>query len=790
MKIYRPDLEDEVKANVPPCDPIFHDLEPHNFPTHHLKLRPEERERDHRKVCVSDLLITQLQDTQENVLPKRLLLLGRPESGKTALFALLIHYWLHDKTKVRGLQNIDILVAIQCLSLKTTSTKIDFTKDLLALLPESTNKYGQDKILKAMKEMKVLVLIDSLDYDPVASRVDETSLALFHNQRIIIFCRLQFMTKFTDHPLRYQQTQDNMVLRLWGGIVVNPYMNLQGFPEPLSDLFGGLSGKLFQDYCKRLCQVKNEDYDNFYDYIVKLLKTLSVEMKKPFNIYMALLAKQRMKPITAKTLSELYAQWFELWALIYRQEVHLPISDPRDLIISGANEVNKRAHEAFDNDCEYLADEDNLSVWKGLEKIMPFLAHILVPHYSASGNIQTFSFRIAAHQNFFVAKHIENQINYNLNSIENLIQIENFYKLHSLLPMIVGLMRANSQFHDVTKHTIKLGKLIFENELMKHCFDQIINSAMLILAESGLYNKTDGKYDKFVEDLLAAIPKDAWVLLDGNLFPEALQALCECGHESFKNQKPQKLNFCFSGFFSELPGLCDMLEAVRKCDIRFSLQMDRSFLGIDEHPLDDVIKAVQCTGHTSLGKFTGYLKNVKLLDSHPTTRRIYSISLRITEQEQYESLYKISKNSGKLSRVAIRISDASTINAKKLKELPSSITHLTVYIEGVTDESIGNAMATWKAIRGATKRVQREHLRFWDIDEKKLSPSGIIQIIDANLPAERIDVPLQQPLSYYDEERIQSKLYGIKGIDFTVRLLGTVKHARRDLKSKKDGKLY
>lgn len=44
-----------------------------------------------REIRVQDLL-----QERENELPRRLLLLGRPESGKTALFALILHHWLHD----------------------------------------------------------------------------------------------------------------------------------------------------------------------------------------------------------------------------------------------------------------------------------------------------------------------------------------------------------------------------------------------------------------------------------------------------------------------------------------------------------------------------------------------------------------------------------------------------------------------------------------------------------------------------------------------------------------------
>ncbi|XP_069189573.1 uncharacterized protein [Procambarus clarkii] len=784
VNIYRPDLRDEVKAKVPPGDPIFHDLQPYSFHADQLELKPEDYERDHRKIAVADLLTTQLQEEEEtSELPTRLLLLGHPESGKTALFALLIHYWLHDKTKVKDLEKVDILVAIQCLGLPT-SAKVDFMKDLLARLPKSTEKHGEKKILESMKEMKILVLIDTLDSLP--SIVDENSLAPWTGQRVIIFSRLKYMKDNPQHPLRYQQSKENMVLQLLGGVISNPYTRHVDPSEAQTDGFGCFSGKLFENYCKRLCLIKNQTYGEFNEHLKELLKTLPVEMRKPFNIYMFISAIERDRIITAKTVSELYSKWFELWSHIYKGEVHSCTLDLNVLITSGTLQIGMLAYEAFKKEKEYLFNEEYSSN-KQIEEIEPFLAHVLVPHYNSRGKIQTLTFRIAPHQTFFMGKHIANKINHSLDTIENILNQENYRKICSVLPMVIGLMRGDAQFDKIKEHAIKLGKLMFEDEykqVTKNINDPIINSAVQILAESGLYSKTDDKYDEFVKELLNTLRDDNWCIVDGNLLPQALKALCNCGHERSKGI-PQKLNISLGGRLSEMPGLADMLEAVRGCDLRLGLQINSSFMGMDEMPLDEIIKALHAKGRASLGKFTGYLKDVRILDSHPATRRIYNISLRIIDHEQYENLYKICKSSNKLNRVMLRISDADRINAKKLKELPSSITHLTVYIEGVTDAIISAAIAIWRAIRGNTKRKDQEYLRFWDVDEKKLSPSGVMQLIEANMPASRIDVPLQQPLTEYDEKRIQEKLNTFKDNNFKVKLLGSVKHPRRDLKPQK-----
>ncbi|XP_042241331.1 uncharacterized protein LOC121878948 [Homarus americanus] len=788
VKLYRPDLQDEVEAGILPFDPIFHDLSPHHFPEKDLILKPQEKEKDHRKIRVVDFLTTQL-ESESSELPKRILLLGRPESGKTALFALILHYWLHDKTKVKGLDNFDILVAIQCLSLDLQpSIIVDFKKDLLARLPKSTDKYGEDKILQFMKEMKVLILIDSLDYIPTATLSQDT-LKPWEDKRIVIFSRLKFMEEAPNHPLKYQQSKDNMVLQLWGGVLDNPYSLSKFLSAANSDLFGGLSGKLFEDYCKRLCEVKKRSFDEFMNHMKELLKNLATEMRKPFNIYMAFQAWEKDTAINAKTVSEMYTKCFELWTQNYKTKVHLPTSDLRNLIVTGSNQLSTFVYHAFDKKQEHLLSEDCLAKeCNYFDEIKPFIVHLLVPHYNASGKIQALTFRIKAHQTFFVAKYMVTQISHNLDEIKNLMILENFHQLCSVLPMTIGLMRKDSLSSEFKSHVIKLGKFISENEVIDYFNDPIINSTVQVLAESGLYNKVDDKYDKFVKDLLQNIKNSNWHILDGNLLPQALQALCECGHEANeKNKTPQKLNLSLSGLSTEMPGIPDILKAVRGCDIRIGLLMNSSFMGTDEKPLDEVIKVLHGRGHASLGKFTGYLKDVRILDSHPSTRRLYSISLRIKEYEEYENLYKISKNSHKLSCVVIRIPDVSSIKVKKLKELPPSITHLKVCIEGVTDETIGPAIAIWRAIRGNTQRKNQDYLRFWDVEERKLSPSGVIQLINVDLPADRIDIPLDQPLNDYDEKRIQEKLNEKKS-KCTVKLMGSVKYPRRDLKYNKDEK--
>ncbi|XP_071539981.1 uncharacterized protein [Panulirus ornatus] len=784
VNLFRPDLRDETEVGKPPCDPIFHDLELHHFPQDDVVFRLQETQWDHRKVSVVDLLTTQMQD-KVTQLPKRLLLLGHPESGKTALFTLLLHYWLHDRSKVTGLSKFDIVLAIDCLSLDFTSSvheersTVYFMKDVLAHLPKTVEEYGKDMILRSMKEKKVLVLIDSINCVPKNWLVDEEiSLFPWTDQRIIFFSRSNFML---DSPcaLWYKQSTDHLVLRLWGGVTTTTCTATPSSCETLSELSGVLSGKLFDDYCKRLCEVKNENYEDFKVHLHDLMKTMPVEMRKPFNIYMTFQAWEVNNSIIAKTESELYAKWFELCSQTYMKKMHRSTSDPISLISHGTTYLSKFTYDAFIMNREYLLGEDYLTEeCKDFEEMKLFFTNVLVPHCDALGKIQALTFRTAAHQTFFVAKHISSQIHESLNT-EKLMPQKDFHRLRPILPMTLGLTK--KPLSDIfTKHIMKLTQLIMQDEVTEYFNDQIINYAVQILGESALYNKNAEKFDDFVNDLLDTIKDNNWCIVDGNLLPQALQTLCEYAHDNDK--KPQRLNLNLSGLFSEMPGLSDILTAVQRCDIIIELQMDSSFNGMDDKPLDEVIRALQGQGRASLGKFMGYLKDVRILDSHPATRRISSIGLRIKDNAQYESLCKMSKNSNKLNRVVIRIPNVSTFNVKKMKELPFSVTHLKVYLEGITDEVIGKATAAWRAIRGSTQRKQQEYLCFWYIQDWRMSPSGVIQLIDANLPAAHIVVPLVQPLSDFDERKIQKKLSEVKGINFTVRLLGSVNHPRRDLK--------
>ncbi|XP_063587343.1 uncharacterized protein LOC134764669 [Penaeus indicus] len=795
---YRPDLKDEADLGVPPGNPIFHDLEPHFFPSlESLDLKPEDLEKHGRQVSVPDLLTTQL-DEEATTLPSRVLVVGRPESGKTALFAELIHLWLHDRSKVRGMARYDALIAIQCLGLQpppdpNEKTKLSVLEEVLKRLPESCGKFGEEKIKKIMSEMEVLLLVDSLDDLPPGWAMDETSFSPWLNACVVAFSGLEFMQDHA-HALRYACDRDHLVLRLWGGMSANPVIAPRGASESIAELSGGLSGALFNAYCQRLCQVHGKEYAQFKEYLNRLMMNLSMEIRKPFNTYVAFHGWKVSSSFTAKTISEFYFEWFELWSRIYKTKVHRENSDATSLIKKSSDDIAKLALDAFAvAQKKLLVKKDELH---DFDERKAFFAHTLVPHYNSSGEIQTFTFRIAAHQLYFSANYIRSQLQEDHSRAKHLLPPDQALMYRPMIPMVMGLTKDLQHFSEIEDHIVRLVDVVQTADTTSRFEDPIINHVLQVLGESGRYNRMEGKHDSIVKKLLDTLPKSNWYVLNGNMLPEALKALCERGHgltESGDSEqenedgstgegKPQKLSFQIVGPLRETPGLCKLIEAISRCNIRVSLLLDATFNGEDEQPVDAAVKALQTKGRASLGKLTGFLKDLSILDSHPATRRIYALSLRIQDVKQYEALYRLTKRSNKLTRIALRIPNISEIKVKKIREIPICISHLSVYIEGVSDETLGMAIGAWRAIRGTTSRKDQEYLRFWAVKDKRLTASNVIQVIEADLPAKRIEVPLQQPVSEYDQNRIQEKLNAVKGVDFTVMLLGSRQYPRKNLR--------
>lgn len=795
---YRPDLKDEADLGVLPGNPVFHDLEPHFFrPPGSLVLEPEDREKHGRQVSVADLLTTQL-DEEAKDLPRRVLVVGRPESGKTALFAELIHLWLHDKEKVRGMVEYETLLAIQCLGIRPPpdangKTKLSLSDEALKRLPASCGKFGEEKVKCVMSEMKVLLLVDSLDELPPGWAIGETSFSPWTNVRVVAFSGLKFMQDHA-HAMRYECDRDHLVLRLWGGMAAIPVKTPREASESIAELSGGLSGPLFDAYCQRLCQVHGKEYAEFKKYLNRLMMTLSMEIRKPFNTYVAFSGWKVSSSFTAKTVSEFYLEWFAFWSRIYKTKVHKQNSDATSIIKKSSDDIGKLAFTAFaDAQKKLLVKKDELLDY---EEKRAFFAHTLVPHYNSSGEVQTFTFRIAAHQLYFSANYISNQLKADHTQAKHLLPPEQtMYR--PMIPMVMGLTKDLQHFSEIEENIVSLVDMGQGSDTTRFG-DPIINHVVQVLGESGRYNRIEGKYDSIVNKLLGTLHEKNWYILDGNMLPEALKALCECGHGLTESgdsaqenedgnsggKNPQKLSFQITGLLHETPGLCKLVEAISRCNIRVSLLLDATYKGTDEQPVDAIVKALQAKGRASLGKLTGFLSDLSILDSHPATRRIYALSLRIRENKQYEALHMLAKRSNKLTRIALRI-PISEIKVKKLKEIPICISHLSVYIEGVSDETLGMAIGAWRAIRGTTSRKEQEYLRFWAVKGKRLSASDVIQVIEADLPAKRIEVPLHQPVSDYDQIRIQEKLNTVKGVEFIVMLLGSRQHPRKDLTSLK-----
>lgn len=689
----------------------------------------------------------------------------------------------------------DTLIAIQCLGIQPPpdadgKAVFSLQEEVLKRLPESCGKFGEEKVKQVMSEMEVLLLVDSLDELPRGYAMGETSFSSWPNVTVVAFSDLKFMQDYA-HGMRYECDKDHLVLRLWGGMAVNPVVAPREASESVAELSGGLSGSLFDAYCKRLCKVHGKEYAQFKKYLEKLMVTLSVEIRKPLNTYVAFCGWSVSSSFTAKTVTEFYLEWRGLLSRIYKTKVHSQNSDATSIVKKSIDDIAKLSFNAFaDRQKKLLLKTDEV---QDFEEKKAFFAHMLVPHLNSFGEIQTFTFRIAAHQLFFSATYIKNQLQGDISLAAQLLPPDLALMYRPVIPMVMGLTKDLLHFSELEEHILRvvdMGKTADTNR----SDDPIINYVVQILGESGRYNRIGGKYDRIINELLKTLPKSFWYIVDGNMLPEALKALCECGHglsengdspeneEGNSEEKPQKLSFQIAGLLRETPGLCKLIEAISRCNIRISLLLDTTFSGEDEQPVDEAVQALQTKGRASLGKLTGFLSDVSILDSHPATRRIYALSLRIRDHKQYEALYKLTKRSNKLTRIALRIPNVSEIKVKRIKEIPICISHLSVYIEGVSDETLGMAIGAWRAIRGTTSRTQQEYLRFWAVKDKRLTASDVIQVIDANLPAKRIEVPLQQPVSEYDESRIQEKLNTVKGTDFIVRLLGSRNHPRKNLR--------
>lgn len=780
---YRPDL----KNDKPPGKPIFHTLNPC-----HLK---EQRERDRREVSVADLLnFSHTKKHQEDAtkLPRHLLVLGRPESGKTALFALILHYWLHGKHRIHNLVKFDFLLAVQCLGLESLSsdcetTTVDLEKHMLDHLPKSVEKHGEEVVRQAMRKAKVLLMIDSLDFLDKTTIDKETSLSPWSDSRVLLLCRYKFMKDNNDHAFFCEQSEDNLVLKLWGGLAPNLFQLPENSHEDISELGGVFSENLLTDYCERLCKCERQQENPFHGYCHSKLKYLSMDMRKPFNIYWAMKVFCGNADFDVKTQSELYSKWLEIWSKSYRASFHRSDADAGDLTIKGMSVLTKLAHNAFTTENEYISHKDI----QEHGDLMGFLSHFLLPHYNPHGKIQHFTFRIAAHKFFLAAKKIFTEIEYGTRDMEDMVRCEELKKNQQMLPIILGVAKGIGSCDKLKEHCFEIARMIWDDHRTHQYNDPIINYVVTMLSETKQFSENDSQSDPFVEKLVKTLPQDNWCIVDGNVHPEALKALCECKYnkDNCEPQKTQRLNIILAGSPKDAPGLRDVLTAVQHCDIRINITGDRSFLrGDGELPLDDAVLGLHGNGKASLASITGYLKEIKKLDAHPATRRTYKVSLRICTNNEYTQLRDLCKNSRKLSRVMLRISYKAEIDPKKLKELPVNISNLTVFLEGFGDEDADKAIKIWRAIQGKIKR-QIMNLCFWDIyeNEKRLSPESIKKIIKDDLPGTKIEVPLEQPVSSFDKDQLQAELNMLQEDKYMIKFLGSPEHPRFDMKKEKKG---
>lgn len=506
-----------------------------------------------------------------------------------------------------------------------------------------------------------------------------------------------------------------------------------------------------------------------------------MDMRKPFNIYLAMEAFCDKVDFDVKTQSELYSKWHEICSRSYRTGFHRSEADAVELTtVKGKLILNKLAYKAFTSENEYISlkevqDDDDL---------MGFLSHFLLPHYNPHGKIQHFTFRIAAHKFFLAAKQIVTEIENDTSDMEDIVPHEEFHKFQQVLPIILGVAQKN--YDKLKEYCFGIARMIWDDHRTCKFKDSIINYVITILSETKQFSENDSSSDPFVEKLVKTLPTNNWCIVDGNVHPEALKALCECEHKKGIS-KPQRLNVFLAGSPKDVPGLKDVLTAVQDCNLRIYINSDRSFLrGDGELPLDDAVSGLHGKGKASLASITGYLKEIKKLDAHPATRRIYKVSLRICTNNEYTQLREMCKSSHKLNRVMLRISYKAEIDPKKLKELPANISSLTVFLEGFGDDDADKAIKIWYAIQGKTKRETRT-LCFWDINEKRLSLESVKKIIKGDLPGTKIEVPLEQPVSSYDRDQLQEELNKLKEHKYIIKFLGSSKHPRFDMEKKKRG---
>ncbi|XP_045135799.1 uncharacterized protein LOC123518829 [Portunus trituberculatus] len=773
VNAYRPDL----KADIPPREPVFHHLHPC-----HLH---EEMEKDKREINVADILTERLNEEDENF-PGGVLLLGRPESGKTALFAQILHYWLHDKGKMMGLKKYDFLLAFQCLVLQSHfdgKTTINLEKHMLDHLPKSVEHHGKERVQQEIRKAKVLIIIDSLDC--LEERAPEmiTSLSSWTDSSVLLFCRYKFMKD--SELFKFDKIKNYLVLKLWGGLSVNPFETLKNSPENMSEIGGVFSGKLLQDYCTKLCNCRNMSSVKFWDYYTKILKYLSLDIRKPFNIYMTMEAFCHHIDLDVKTPSEFYSKWFDICSKTYRKTLDESDSDKTEMVMKGTSLLTRLAYKAFTSNREYLSKEDI----QDNSEMVPFFTHFLMPHYNPEGCIEKMTFRINAHRLFLAAKQAVIEMDLGMKNVNDVLNAEGFKTLQSLLLMVLGVARGSNYFDEIKEQALKIIKANLEDHVTEKFADPIINYAVNVLSETKLFSKTDNDFDDFARKLVDALKPNNWTIVDGNMHPEALRTLCGCGHEN-KDQdkcKPQRMNIILSGHHTDMPGLHDILIALKDCDMRINFTNDHSFLNEKgEFPLDDVLFALQGKGKAkkkgpSLASFKGYLKNIKMLDTDPATRRIYKISLRICNNNNYEDLRELCKVSHKLRQVTLRISHNNDLNVKKLKELPASIAKLTVCLEGYDDYEVEKAIKIWRSIQGTTQREVKE-LLFWFTVGKRMTSEGVKKIIQADLPGTKIELSLEQPVPDDAKNDMQNQLDQLKEDKYIIRFLGSHKYTRRDLR--------
>lgn len=686
------------------------------------------------------------------------------------------------------LKKFDFLLAFQCLAMGSHSdgkAAIDLQKYMLDHLPNSVKKHGEEAVQKAMKNAKVLLIIDSLDSLAERAREVVTSLSSWTNSTVLFFSRYTFMKHEESRPFQSDEIKNYLVLKLWGGLPVNPFETLQNSPENISEIGGVFSGKLLKDYCKKLCNDRNMVFGKFWDYYTKILAYLSLDMRKPFNIYIAMEAFCQHIDLDVKTQSEFYSKWFDICSKIYRATINKSDSDKTEMVMKGTSLLTRLAYKAFTSNKEHFSKED----FQENHEMVPFFTHFLMPHYNPHGNIETFTFRISDHRLFFAAKQSVTEIDVGMKNVEDVLKDADFKRLQLLLLMVLGVARGSNNFDKIKEQTLKIAKLNLQDHVTKVFQDPVINYAVNVLSEAKLFSKTDNGFDIFARKLMECLRPNNWTIVDGNMHPEALRALCGCGHDN-KDQdkcKPQRLNIILSGSHTDMPGLPDILRALKDCDMRINFSNDHSFLNEDgEFPLDDVMSALQGKGGTgkkgsSLASFSGYLNNIRKFDTDPTTRRVYKISLRICNNSNYEDLRELCKVSRNLKQVILRISHKATLDVKKLKELPASIAKLIVYLEGYTDNDAETAIKIWRSIQGKTKRELRE-LRFWVTDERRMTSAGVKDIIQAELPGTKIELSLEQPVHDDDKSDIQNNLNQLNENNYIIRLLGSHKYPRHDMK--------